>query len=106
MRDSSGYSIPHTADRLDLIYTLSAKNDIKSHRIEAYIQDTYHFSKGDNFFTLNYGVRLANWSFNKETIVSPRAHWPLCPPSTTTSPSASPQDCIIRPPSIKRCATR
>ncbi len=73
MRDSSGYSIPHTADRLDLIYSLSSKNDVKSHRVEAYIQDTYKFSKGNNFFTLNYGVRLANWSFNKETIVSPRA---------------------------------
>ena len=79
MRDSSGYSIPHTPDRLDLIYTLSAKNDVKSHRIEAYIQDTYHFNKGDNFFTLNYGVRLANWSFNKETIVSPRASLALVP---------------------------
>ena len=79
MRDSSGYSIPHAPDRLDLIYTLSAKNDVKSHRIEAYIQDTYHFNKGDNFFTLNYGVRLANWSFNKETIVSPRASLALVP---------------------------
>jgi len=79
MRDSSGYSVPHTADRLDLIYTLSAKNDVKSHRIEAYIQDTYHFSKGDNFFTLNYGVRLANWSFNNETIVSPRASLAFVP---------------------------
>lgn len=73
MRDSSGYSIPHTADRLNLIYTLSAKNDIKSNRIEAYVQDTYKFIKGNNFFTLNYGVRISNWSFNKETIVSPRA---------------------------------
>ena len=73
MRDSSGYSIPHSADRLDLIYTLEAKTDVKSHRIEAYVQDTYKFSKGNNFFTLNYGVRLSNWSFNKETIVSPRA---------------------------------
>ncbi len=79
MRDSSGYSIPHTADRLDLIYMLTAKNDIKSHRIEGYIQDTYHFSKGDNFFTLNYGIRLSNWSFNKETIVSPRASLALVP---------------------------
>ena len=73
MRDSSGYSIPHSADRLDLIYNLEAKTDVKSHRIEAYVQDTYKFSKGNNFFTLNYGVRLSNWSFNKETIVSPRA---------------------------------
>jgi hypothetical protein len=79
MRDSSGYSIPHTADRLDLIYTLTAKNDVKSHRVEGYIQDTYRFSKGNTFFTLNYGVRLANWSFNKETIVSPRASIAIVP---------------------------
>jgi len=79
MRDSSGYSIPHTTDRLDLIYTLAANNDIKSHRIEGYVQDTYRFSKGDTYYTLNYGVRLSNWSFNKETIVSPRASISIVP---------------------------
>ena len=79
MRDSSGYSIPHSADRLDLIYTLDAKNDVKSHRIEAYIQDTYRFAKGETYYTLNYGVRLANWSFTKETIVSPRASLAIVP---------------------------
>ncbi len=79
MRDSSGYSIPHSANRLDLIYTLNAKNDVKSHRIEAYIQDTYRFAKGNTYFTLNYGIRLANWSFTKETIVSPRASLAIVP---------------------------
>ncbi|MDE5549812.1 MAG: TonB-dependent receptor, partial [Bacteroidaceae bacterium] len=41
----------------------------------AYLQDTYRFqSHGEKpwYFTLNYGVRMANWSYNKETIVSPR----------------------------------
>ena len=79
MRDSSGYSIPHSANRLDLIYTLSSKNKVNSHRIEAYIQDTYRFQKGETFFTLNYGIRLANWSWNKETIVSPRASLAIVP---------------------------
>lgn len=79
MRDSSGYSIPHTSNRLDLIYTLSSKNDIRSTRLEGYIQDTYKWHQGDNFFTLNYGVRFANWSFNKETLVSPRASLALVP---------------------------
>ena len=79
MRDSSGYSIPHSADRLDMIYTLDAKNDVKSHRIEAYLQDTYRFAKGETYYTLNYGVRLANWSFTKETIVSPRASLAIVP---------------------------
>ena len=79
MRDSSGYSIPHSADRLDMIYTLSAKNNISSNRIEAYIQDTYRWNKGNSYYTLNYGVRLANWSFNKETTVSPRASLAIVP---------------------------
>ncbi|MBQ8990419.1 MAG: TonB-dependent receptor [Prevotella sp.] len=79
MRDSSGYSIPHSANRLNLIYTLNAKNDVKSHRIEAYIQDTYRFAKGNTYFTQNYGIRLANWSFTKETIVSPRASLAIVP---------------------------
>ncbi|MBQ8065766.1 MAG: TonB-dependent receptor [Prevotella sp.] len=76
MRDSSGYSIPHSAERLDLIYSLASKNSMSSTRIEGYAQDTYRFStKGEKpwHLTLNYGVRIANWSYNKETIVSPRA---------------------------------
>ena len=88
MRDSSGYSIPHSPDRLDLIYTLGARNDVKSHRTEAYIQDTYRFAKGDTHYTLNYGVRLSNWSFNKETIVSPRASLAIIPAFNT--------DCTFR----------
>ena len=79
MRDSSGYSIPHSADRLDMIYTLNAKNSISSNRTEAYIQDTYRWNKGNNYYTLNYGTRLVNWSFNKETIVSPRASLAIVP---------------------------
>ena len=75
MRDSSGYSIPHSANRLDLIYSLVSKNTLKTTRIEGYVQDTYRFSTNGEqpwHFTLNYGLRLANWSYNKETIVSPR----------------------------------
>ena len=79
MRDSSGYSIPHSADRLDMIYTLHAQNSITSNRIEAYLQDTYRWSKGSNYFTLNYGIRMANWSYNKETTVSPRASLAIVP---------------------------
>ena len=79
MRDSSGYSIPHSADRLDLIYSLASRNDISSRRIEAYVQDTYRFQTGANYWTLSYGVRLANWSWSKETIVSPRISLAMIP---------------------------
>ena len=83
MRDSSGYSIPHSADRLDLIYSLRSKNTLSSQRIEGYIQDTYRFRSGNEeqptLWTLNYGLRIANWSYNKETIVSPRASLAVIP---------------------------
>ena len=83
MRDSSGYSIPHSADRLDLIYSLRSKNTLSSQRIEGYIQDTYRFRSGNEeqptLWTLNYGIRIANWSYNKETIVSPRASLAIIP---------------------------
>lgn len=74
MRDSSGYSIPHTGESLHMIYSMRARNTLKANRIEAYAQDTYRFtSKGEHtLFTLNYGVRLSHWSFNGETTVSPR----------------------------------
>ena len=81
MRDSSGYSIPHTSNRLDLIYTLASKNDISSQRVEAYAQDTYRWtgSEGETFYTLCYGLRFAHWSFNHEAIVSPRLSLSVVP---------------------------
>jgi len=79
MRDSSGYSIPHTANRLDLIYALSSKQDLKSRRIEGYVQDLYRWHRDDTHFTLNYGVRFSHWSFNKETLLSPRVSLAIVP---------------------------
>jgi hypothetical protein len=79
MRDSSGYSIPHTGNRLDLIYALSSRQDIKSKRIEGYIQDVYRWHHDETYFTLNYGLRFAHWSFNKETILSPRLSLAIVP---------------------------
>ena len=82
MRDSSGYSIPHNPDRLDLIYTLRSSNHINTTRLEGYLQDTYRFaSHGErqSFFTLNYGLRFSHWSFSGETTVSPRVSIAMVP---------------------------
>ena len=82
MRDSSGYSIPHSADRLDLIYSLRSQNEIDSHRLEGYLADTYKFATGSerqSFFTLNYGLRFNHWAFNGETTLSPRASLAIVP---------------------------
>ncbi len=80
MRDSSGYSVPHTADRLDLIYTLSSKSNMTSRRTEGYVQDTYRWAtEAETFYTLTYGVRFSNWTWNRETTVSPRASLSIVP---------------------------
>ena len=82
-RDSAGYSIPHTGDDLYMIYSLRAKNKLNSKRIEAYLQDTWHFRSGNDtlptLYTLNYGVRFAHWDFNGESIVSPRVSLSITP---------------------------
>ena len=87
MRDSAGYSVPHTGKDLYMIYSMKARNELNANRIEAYIQDTYRFSggtadstgNGQTHYTLNYGVRMSHWNFNRETILSPRVSLAIIP---------------------------
>lgn len=87
MRDSAGYSIPHTGKDLYMIYSMKARNKLNANRMETYIQDTYRFSggtadstgNGQTHYTLNYGVRMSHWNFNRETILSPRVSLAIIP---------------------------
>lgn len=87
MRDSAGYSVPHTGKDLYMIYSMKARNDLNANRMETYIQDTYRFSSGiadstgngQTHYTLNYGVRMSHWNFNRETILSPRISLAIIP---------------------------
>ena len=87
MRDSAGYSVPHTGKDLYMIYSMKARNELNANRMETYIQDTYRFSggtadstgNGQTHYTLNYGVRMRHWNFNHETILSPRVSLAIIP---------------------------
>lgn len=80
MRDSAGYSLPHQNDKLELIYSLNhPEQEISSTRVSAYLQDTYRMTSSLGLWTLNAGLRMAWWSWNKEFIVSPRASIGLIP---------------------------
>ena len=87
MRDSAGYSVPHTGKDLYMIYSMKARNELNANRMETYIQDTYRFSGGiadstgneQTHYTLNYGVRMSHWNFNRETILSPRISLAIIP---------------------------
>lgn len=89
MRDSAGYTVPHTGKDLYMVYSLKAYNELKANRIEAYLQDTYRWQSGGSndeeettpptLYTLNYGVRFSHWNFNRESIVSPRVSLGIIP---------------------------
>ena len=87
MRDSAGYSVPHTGKDLYMIYSMKARNELNANRMETYIQDTYRFSSGiadstgngQTHYTLSYGVRMSHWNFNRETILSPRISLAIIP---------------------------
>ena len=75
MRDSSGYSIPHTPDELNLIYSMRARNVLDAKRIEAIYKthtDSQHLRTAP-CSPLTTDCVSSHWSYTKEeTIVSPR----------------------------------
>jgi len=85
--DSSGYSLPRPIDDprfgdpgdLDLLYRISGNNHIEPTRLSAYAQYSQKFFWGASKVFVNVGARVANWSFNKETIFSPRFQFAIKP---------------------------
>ncbi|MCU7616656.1 TonB-dependent receptor plug domain-containing protein [Chryseobacterium sp. PBS4-4] len=85
--DSSGYSIPHPVDDprfpdasdLDLYYSIQGNNHIEPTRMSAYAQYSQKFFWGASKVFVNAGARVAHWSFNDETIFSPRAQFAIKP---------------------------
>ena len=78
LRDSVGYNIPN-GSTLRPVYNLVSKTNGNSNHLSIYAQDTYKFSCKWGVVSLNAGVRLSYWDWNKETIVSPRISAGLIP---------------------------
>ncbi|ASK29417.1 TonB-dependent receptor [Chryseobacterium sp. T16E-39] len=85
--DSAGYSIPHAIDDprfgtpgdLKLLYRIAGQNAIEPTRLSAYAQYSQKFYWGTNKVFVNAGARVSHWSFNKETIFSPRVQFAIKP---------------------------
>jgi len=73
--DSADYSIPYTSDPefLHLRKSVRSRVDLRSVRSSAYVQHAWDW-KGDrgSDWSLVTGVRAQNWTYNGQTIVSPR----------------------------------
>ncbi|MDN5396668.1 MAG: TonB-dependent receptor plug domain-containing protein, partial [Chryseobacterium sp.] len=85
--DNVGYSIPRPIDDprtggtgdLNLFYHIAGKNTIEPSRLSAYAQYSKKFYWGASKVFVNAGARVSNWSFNKETIFSPRFQFAIKP---------------------------
>ena len=78
-RDSAGYSLPHIPGAVHLIYNLTSKQDISTNRMAFYVEDALFFDTPKAFMTLNAGIRMSYWDFNKEFLFSPRVNFNITP---------------------------
>ena len=79
MRDSMGYSLPYDPNNLRVIYSLKAKANLTTTRLAFFAQDTWRIRSKAGLFNLTYGLRVSHWSWNKETLFSPRLSVGLLP---------------------------
>lgn len=85
--DSLGYSTPRdftlpgvlNGGSLAMKYHISGNNNISPTRISGYGQFSHKFYWGENRVFVNAGLRASHWSFNDETIISPRAQFAIKP---------------------------
>ena len=71
-RDSLGYSLPNNDKELELYYAMKGTTQMLNGRLQAYAQNTYHWSTDLGNVYLTTGVRLNWWSFTNEILPSPR----------------------------------
>ena len=70
-RDSLGYSLPNT-ENLELYYSLKGTTHMLNGRLQAYAQNTHHWTTNQGKVYLTTGMRMNWWSFTNEVLPSPR----------------------------------
>lgn len=72
-RDSAGYSLPYDGRSVNVIYNLYSNVDLRTNRVQMFVQDRYRLFTNGGVWNFALGVRANWWSYNREFIVSPRA---------------------------------
>lgn len=71
--DSVGYISPYNPNSINLLDVVKSQNNIASNRVMAYTEYIYGRRLRDSSdLTLTAGLRGNYWSFNKQTVLSPR----------------------------------
>jgi hypothetical protein len=81
MVDSAGYSIPlNQGEDLELSYVLKSRLNMESVRASAYVQNSWRWESGpDRWWALIAGMRTQHWTYNGQTVTSPRLRFTYHP---------------------------
>lgn len=88
--DSAGYASPRPPDtpgastnavsNITVKNRVKAVNNVNSQRLSAFVQDTWHKDwENGNTFSATAGVRANHWTFNQQTVFSPRVNVSFTP---------------------------
>jgi hypothetical protein len=91
--DSAGYASPRPPDEIGyedptdrpfqeiaMRERIKAVNEVSSSRVSAYVQDTWRKTlPNDHSFSATAGVRANHWTWNNQTVISPRANFSYTP---------------------------
>ncbi|MGV3638241.1 MAG: TonB-dependent receptor [Flavobacteriales bacterium] len=79
--DSADFSIPlNQGEDLELNYVLKSRLNMESVRASAYMQNTWRWDRGNNkWYTLIAGARAQHWTYNGQTVGSPRVRFTYHP---------------------------
>lgn len=70
--DSLGFTLPHSTARLGIPEYVRTNVSLNSHRLDAFVQNTWEHQSLRHLFRLTGGVRASYWSLNNEFLVAPR----------------------------------
>ncbi|NNC83739.1 MAG: TonB-dependent receptor [Flavobacteriales bacterium] len=84
--DSAGYSLPYSSNGpIVLDDLIKAENSIQSTRLQLYLQDNVKWTAPDSAkWDFTVGVRANHWTFNGQSVISPRGRISWRPAWTKT----------------------
>ncbi|MCC6939969.1 MAG: TonB-dependent receptor [Flavobacteriales bacterium] len=89
--DSADFSVPlNTGENLALSYALKSTLSMESIRASAYLQNTWRWERGnDRWWSVVAGARAQHWTYNGQTVASPRARLTFHPGWKKVLPSGT-----------------
>ncbi len=70
--DSLGFTLPFDTTVLNVYEYLNTDTVLASHRLAAFVQNTWEFKNDNHFLRLTAGLRAHYWTMNREPLISPR----------------------------------